>query len=631
MVLTVENQRDERKKFTIGKAIRHGTMAGAVLWGAGQAIEARNNHPAEEFARNSSHSQTFSGDIGLAGIAARESRMDVARGPIFPMETFDQLSPLAYAAVLPTPGKRASKKGLLVLAGLSTILASCGGQGVMPTATVEAAPTQPPAITATAPTETPIPYVPPTEGVVPVTPSPEVSTVTLPDYTDFSSEGFLKPIKLSELKKAQSSGDMPAGFTLSAVEAFIQNAEDRLNGLPQKDRENATASVCYRSDLQRNTVLITRNNGDILWLFRGETPSFRPDYPSFATENTGALTYKWVRAGEGDVLCKFDGEFPIIATDTNTTDTHLSSVFQPAEAKFVAAPAVVETPTTAPTPTEVAPKEGDTKIVVENGKDIIYTYRIVKSEDGKEQYHGYFKLVTPKTLPTYDWDTYVPDGKGGYRFGEDILPKQVFIEEGVPDADILYSLTHIQTSDGTVNNEEYMRTLSPQVFKRYYDYFPTAKDNPTWQKLQQELQDGKPDTAQLTITIGGKEYKWSPGPKVGTVVYVIKWDNAAPTPENGFKEWEEPGLNHFRSVFWGIDAKGQLIGAISSQNPLKDLTDIQIREMVLFHDISALYFKDLTDVGYSLPLYDFAESSGAETPPQIIINKNESPAPTTTP
>jgi len=282
--------------------------------------------------------------------------------------------------------------------------------------------------------------------------------------------------------------------------------------------------------------------------------------------------------------------------------------------------APVETPTTEASPTPAAPKEGDT--MVENG--YTYTYTVIRSPDTKETlYTGWFRKMTLTALPLWDWSTYVPDGSGGWKVGQDVGPIQVLVEKGVPGADTIRSLEHTQYPDGQPNNNEYMETLYPLISKRFLGKWLDAASNEEWRQLQVDLQDGKPDTAMITFTVNGKEYQWSPGPNVGSVVYVLNWDHAAPTKENGFVEWKDnTNTDRFRTAFWGIDDKGNILGAIASEKPLNELTYKQIRMMVLYDTIQILVGKDMTDVGYGAVLNDFADISGKDNPPVIEIHKN---------
>ncbi len=184
-------QQRSKERYPLGRAVRQGIMLGATVWGAGQAIEAKQPHIAELFSNRPSHTQTFTGDVGFGNRAGRPDNIEVTfrgksvaaipassfgqpqRGfdqapvsqvnshterqanrtkhkagygepwmdprvrlaaisshieasrnePILPFTTFDQLSPLAYAAILPF--KRLNKRQAILFASMSTLLASC--------------------------------------------------------------------------------------------------------------------------------------------------------------------------------------------------------------------------------------------------------------------------------------------------------------------------------------------------------------------------------------------------------------------------------------------------------------------------------------------------------------------------
>jgi hypothetical protein len=277
------------------------------------------------------------------------------------------------------------------------------------------------------------------------------------------------------------------------------------------------------------------------------------------------------------------------------------------------------------TPTEVEPKEGDTKKVIENEKEVTYVYKEIKSADNKEVlYTGWFRSLTPVALPLWDWDTYVRDDSGGWKFGKDVGPIQIFIEEGASGTNPINSLEHTQTPEGTVNNGDYMGRLFALMTKRITGSYPDGLSNDQLDQFYLDLQDGKPDTAAITFSASGKEYTWSPGPNEGSVIYILNWDAATPAGGNGFGEWvDNTNTDRFRSAFWGTDASGNIIGAIASQKPLNELTDKQIRAMVLFHTISILDGQDMTIRGYSAVLNDYADTSGQDTPPYIQIHKKK--------
>lgn len=222
-------QRKERYPF--GRALRQGVMLGATLWGAGRAIEAKQSQIAEIFSNRASHSQMFTGDLGFGSrggrahtidvthhgrqiaaipassfgqpqggfdqacvsrtashkerqakktravdalntrvqLAAITSRTEVPRNePQLPFGTFEEVSPVAYAALLPF-GTFNKRRARLILS-LSVLLASCASPAIsMPAIATETRPT--PAITAPAAEMTGAPLV---NEVLTSTPAPRI-------------------------------------------------------------------------------------------------------------------------------------------------------------------------------------------------------------------------------------------------------------------------------------------------------------------------------------------------------------------------------------------------------------------------------------------------------------------------
>jgi hypothetical protein len=149
----------------------------------------------------------------------------------------------------------------------------------------------------------------------------------------------------------------------------------------------------------------------------------------------------------------------------------------------------------------------------------------------------------------------------------------------------------------------------------------TGQDD-QWQQLRTELQDEDTTTASISFTVSGTEYRWGPGPDVGAVIYIVDWDDADPTTDSRFVQWGDGKLvPFFRSAFWGTDSQGNILGGIASQEPLSELPDKWIRTMVLFHTISIVGFKDMTNGGYSSLLGFYATVAGKDSPPYIIINR----------
>lgn len=308
----------------------------------------------------------------------------------------------------------------------------------------------------------------------------------------------------------------------------------------------------------------------------------------------------------------------VAVTEATPTPTAPASTV---EVTQTIAPAVTEAPTIAPTATETGPKEGDTK--VENG--YTFTYTVVKTADGKEPYTGWFRPMTLTPIPIWDYNIYAKDAAGNFVSGKAIGPIQVLVEEGVSGADTIQSLSHTKYQDLNSDqaNNEYLDTVRPLFHMRFLGSPAKTGQDDQWQELVTNLQDGDPKTGSITFTVSGKKFSWGPGPNEGSVVYVMNWDHAAPTKDNGFVQWKDnTNIDNFRSAFWGIDAEGNILGAIASEKPLNQLSDKQIRMLPFFHTISILDGEDMTARGFSTRLDLELDKAGQVLPPYIEINKS---------
>ncbi len=66
-----------KERYPLGRAVRHGILLGATIWGAGRAIEVNNSKVAEIFSNRPAISQTFTGDLGFGSHADRHSHVEV--------------------------------------------------------------------------------------------------------------------------------------------------------------------------------------------------------------------------------------------------------------------------------------------------------------------------------------------------------------------------------------------------------------------------------------------------------------------------------------------------------------------------------------------------------------------------
>ncbi len=262
----------------------------------------------------------------------------------------------------------------------------------------------------------------------------------------------------------------------------------------------------------------------------------------------------------------------------------------------------------------------------ENGATTTYVYReIIPASKDEPLYRGWFRLLTPKPIPAWDWaNTYVLKDSS-WVTSKNVMPITVYLEEGVAGGEVIQSLAHADSQLEDRNDYRYSGSFDPElIFDRFLGWDKSADLYPTdkWQAFRSELQDDRIDTAAIRFSVSGNEYTWAPSPTMGTVVYIMNWDNTN-KDENGFVEWQGyPDTEHFRSAFWGVDENGNIIGGITSKTPLNDLSlpERKIRWMVLYHTISILDSEDLTDYGFGSEAYLFAGLAGEGTPPYIIIN-----------
>ena len=94
------------------------------------------------------------------------------------------------------------------------------------------------------------------------------------------------------------------------------------------------------------------------------------------------------------------------------------------------------------------------------------------------------------------------------------------------------------------------------------------------------------------------------------------------TKENGFTDWADaPYKNHFSIAYWGIDAKGNIIGAIASEQPLDKLDpNKELLILPFYHAASVLDNVGLDLMhygGYSGFLQVLIQNAEANNPPYI--------------
>jgi len=274
---------------------------------------------------------------------------------------------------------------------------------------------------------------------------------------------------------------------------------------------------------------------------------------------------------------------------------------------------VTLTPLPSATPTNSPPKDGDTKL--ENGETFIY--KIIQSSDSQgQQYSGWFRKLTPTAIPVYDWSEIGSPG------GKDIGPMVVYVQEGVSGADGIKSITHPVLTLSDARNSTYEHFMDGKLNEDYYHPKCCASHTYTATQLAPFFGSLQSGTMDYTFTNGSQKYPWYLGPKSGSVVYVIDFDKATPEKSNGFLEWRDlPNQIRFRSVFWGVDEQGNILGAISSEKSLDQLDDTELRLMVLYHITAVLDEKDVTDYGFGVLPEMMSEQAGKDKPPYIQIQR----------
>ena len=164
--------------------------------------------------------------------------------------------------------------------------------------------------------------------------------------------------------------------------------------------------------------------------------------------------------------------------------------------------------------------------------------------------------------------------------------------------------------------EQFIPFVSGKFSYNYYGpKTGTFNGSALYSGLQQE-------TIKYTLTNGSRTYSWYPGPNNGATVYVLNYQVTTPTKENGFWKWMDmPNQTHFHTTFWGIDTKGNILGAIASEKPLSELDDMEVRMLALYHIAVALNNTNVTNVGFDVFLQTLAKTAGNGTPPYIQIQR----------
>ncbi|MCL5612152.1 MAG: hypothetical protein M1485_06315 [Chloroflexi bacterium] len=309
--------------------------------------------------------------------------------------------------------------------------------------------------------------------------------------------------------------------------------------------------------------------------------------------------------------CSSSVSIPTTALATPTLVTPTAPA--PAVTEAPATPTAIPTPESSPTP--AGPKEGDTK--AENG--YTYTYTVVRTADGKAEYSGWFRPMTPTAINMMDWVWYLPDGAKG------IAPITIFVEDNVPGADAIQVFTHSEIAKGQGGSNSYINALVTAFGNNNNDKWLTVRDG---------MEAG---TQKYPVQFGNTSFDFYPSPKHGSIVYVFNPNNPVISKENGSVEWDDGQINHdhkFKTIFWGLDAQGNTLGGIASETPLNQLNPEELPIFPFYHVASIIGGTGgdlkLYSGGYSQLLQRMREGSQKSDPPYVEIS-TQTPSPTSTP
>jgi len=246
--------------------------------------------------------------------------------PLLPFGTFEEVSPVAYAALLPF-GKFNKRRAALLLS-LSALLASCAAPATAPVIVMETRPA--PAITAPAiATETPPPPI-------------DIASVH-PDFHDtdiFSQVPFSPGATPDQLTAAN-----PLGLPTYALDAYSQNIE----AIQAKVTGEQGAKVFWSADYSKKFVLLTRVNGgvtEVAVIAAGaDNISYHPNAEWFDFTPAEAPKYIWVALPGGytadSLIGGYKGEYPVWGV--SDAEQMPAAVYAPgSDAQFVENPAIVQ-------------------------------------------------------------------------------------------------------------------------------------------------------------------------------------------------------------------------------------------------------------------------------------------------
>ena len=300
-----------------------------------------------------------------------------------------------------------------------------------------------------------------------------------------------------------------------------------------------------------------------------------------------------------------------------------STLVLPTEAKQPPAPAMTETPTASPTPTESGPKVGDQ--IIKDG--ITYTYTDVKSPDGKHEYLGYFGPVAVNLPFMNQKDAQYPalnpdgktfaknaDGSIRYQVARDLVPTTVMVELGTLDGSSIKSITHPSVSLQQGTSTDYFGAFYADVIKHFLHTSSPTVDQ--LNLLGAALQRGD---VTYTVSDGTTSYTLPISPDTQSIVYVINPANA--TKEKGFIDWSNPGTKHvFHSAFWGMEGH-QAISLMASDTPLSQLTDQELLVFPLWFTSNAVDNPNVYAAGFTGAVQRDIQFAMKASPPQFVVNR----------
>jgi len=277
-----------------------------------------------------------------------------------------------------------------------------------------------------------------------------------------------------------------------------------------------------------------------------------------------------------------------------------------------------QTPTITPTATEAGPKEGDTK--VENG--ITYTYTVIRGADNHVEFSGFTNLLTK--MPAYDLDF----SFSGPLEGKSVVPTTILVENTVPGQNGI-TFSHqipVNSPDFTPTRYDqfFLGALNANYFHKGSGYLPSLTEQNT---MKADIAKG--GNFPISVTDGTNTFTWNigagvvgPGLSGGAKIIVRNFDEMVPSNTNNIDEWHDENNVHFRTVYDGVDAQGDLVGEISVDKPLNELTPKELMVLPLFHIATALDISnngDVTTVGYDILLQSLLDYAFTGNPPQIAI------------